>query len=85
MDDPNVLYTSAPLAYDGFGTETLAVVGGCNRSREPVRRIRVEPEHREWQLARYDSGMHRYTNERVSIDDWVRFGDWTLVPAAVLS
>jgi hypothetical protein len=75
---PTTLYTSAPEAYDGFGTTTLKVVGGCNQSRNPVRLVQVEPEHREWQTARYDSGCCRYTGERIRLADFVRFGDWTL-------
>lgn len=49
-------YTTAPLAYDGFGTQAVAIVGTyCG---QPLRLVRVRAEHLEWQDGRYGSGMH---------------------------
>lgn len=73
------LYTSAPLVYDGFGTETLRVVGHDTRNREPVREVAIEAEHYEWQTTRYLSGSHRFTHERMALADYLRWGDWDLM------
>lgn len=55
-------YTTAPEAYDGFGTKTIEVVGDwvskSNGQRKPVRKVQIDPEHFNWQSMRYSSGMH---------------------------
>jgi hypothetical protein len=70
-------YTSAPEAYDGFGTLTLEVVGKCRRGNV-VRKVSTPVEHFEWQTMRYGSGLHTYTSERCPLEMYVKFGDWTL-------
>jgi len=50
-------YTTAPASYDGFGTETLAVVGTLDG--QPVRHVTTPVEHVEWQRQRYGSGNYR--------------------------
>jgi hypothetical protein len=74
------IYTSAPKDYDGFSTETVAVVGHCTRSGNPVRKVRIEDRDFEWQTARYASGNNRYTNDRMTFLDYVKFGDWVATP-----
>src|SRR5262245_46793952 len=54
-------YTTAPEAYDGFGTEELAVVGTCNG--KPLRKVETPVEHVAWQRGRYWSGMHATYDE----------------------
>jgi hypothetical protein len=72
------LFTAAPLDYDGFSTVTVRVVGRDNRRGNPVREVTMHRRDYDWQTARYDSGMCSYTHPRMSLADYVRFGDWTL-------
>src|SRR5579872_4998389 len=52
-----VYETTAPEDYDGFGTITLRP---AKAPRGP-RIVGVLPEHREWQLNRYGSGLYPAT------------------------
>jgi hypothetical protein len=49
-------YTTAPPEYDGFGSETIAVVGTL--AGKPVRQVETPVEHIEWQRQRYGSGLY---------------------------
>lgn len=73
-------YTSAPEAYDGFGTETLAWTDWMlPSSRNRVRRIAVHPEHLEWQTMRNSSGLH-VTLTDAQFAEWRQYGNvvpWT--------
>ena len=51
-----ITYTTAPSDYDGFGTETLRVVG--TMAGKPVRQVDTPVEHVEWQRQRYGSGLY---------------------------
>jgi len=51
-----ICYTTAPEAYDGFGTRTLEEVVGYDREK-PIRKIAVQKQHYGWQEARNGSGM----------------------------
>ena len=46
--------TTAPTAYDGFGTFTINALG-------PKRWVLIEQEHFTWQTQRYASGLHGHT------------------------
>jgi hypothetical protein len=48
--------TTAPPAYDGFGSFTLYETGAG--AKHPKRMVLVQEEHLAWQLGRYHSGMH---------------------------
>jgi hypothetical protein len=48
-------YTTAPEAYDGFGT-TSDIVGTLDG--KPLRRVTIRDEHFTWQTQRYGSGMY---------------------------
>jgi hypothetical protein len=74
------LFTEAPTAYDGFSARTVAVVGTSKRGN-PVRKVTVERRDHEWLVSRYASGMYATTSPHMSLDDFVRLGDWTLDPA----
>ncbi len=53
--------TTAPEAYDGFGTLTLEMLDTVTRyagSERQYRKIAVRPEHAEWQQQRYSSGLY---------------------------
>lgn len=52
-----IRYTTAPEAYDGFGTRTLYNRCGFDNGK-PVRRVEIQVPHLEWQEQRYGSGMH---------------------------
>ena len=71
------LHTAAPYVYDGFSTKTLEVVGRDKKGND-VRKIAVKRRDYTWQTQRYDSGLCAFTNERMTLEDYVRFGDWTL-------
>ncbi len=49
-------YTTAPVDYDGFGTQTIAVAGFS--SEKKVRLVQIHSKHFHWQDCRYGSGMH---------------------------
>ena len=67
-DDWHVRYTSSPDCYDGFGTETLRVVGTAAHNGRPVREVQIDPSHLDWQESRYGSGSHSsYTDEQLAI------------------
>lgn len=76
--DRIVYYTSAPEGYDGFGTETLAVVGREPRTGNDVRKVSTPAEHHEWQTQRYGSGLHRYTSPSLTLEYHAKFGDWEI-------
>lgn len=58
-----IRFTDAPEAYDGFGTQTIDV-GYGKTFRGAIRKVEIHPEHLEWQVNRYQSGMHfAYTEE----------------------
>jgi hypothetical protein len=51
-----IVYTTAPEAYDGFGTVSEEIVGTLDG--KPLRRVRMHAEHATWQTQRYGSGMY---------------------------
>jgi hypothetical protein len=72
-----VTYTTAPVAYDGFGTETLAVVGTL-KGKE-VRKVDTPEQHVEWQRQRYGSGLH-YALSQAQFDDLIQYAFAGWVP-----
>lgn len=56
-DEPcTMAYTTAPESYDGFGTETVAVVGTLDG--KPLRKIETPSIFASWQAQRNGSGLH---------------------------
>ena len=51
-------YTTAPEAYDGFGTKTITPDCGKNSNGKIWRMIQVEDRNLNWQDGRNGSGMH---------------------------
>lgn len=51
-------YTTAPIDYDGFGTVTYDHDAGTDNRGLTIRKVRIEPEHWDWQTMRYGSGLH---------------------------
>ena len=74
------IVTSAPEAYDGFGTETVEWLPYVSRPGQSnrYRVVRVLPEHRDWQVGRYASGLYPRI-DRAAFDEWVALG--LVVPA----
>jgi hypothetical protein len=59
MDGDRVVrYTTAPDAYDGFGTEELMGHAGRDNGGLTVRKVAIRRENLDWQEARYASGCH---------------------------
>ena len=50
-------WTTAPEAYDGFGTVTVGYTGIDSRGKT-LREVETPTAHVTWQRARYGSGMH---------------------------
>ena len=72
------LHTDAPVAFDGFSTRTVAIVGKSKRG-EAVRLIEVQKRDYEWQTARYSSGAFvMYTAGGMTLEGNVRLGDWII-------
>ena len=61
--------TTAPPAYDGFGTFTvkdeLDVVGD-----KPLRVVLIREEHLRWQFSRYSSGLFAYAATKHRFDSF---------------
>jgi hypothetical protein len=58
-------YTTAPADYDGFGSETVRVLGCFND--KPLRQVETPLEHVQWQRDRYGSGLYpAFTEEQMA-------------------
>ena len=59
-----ITYTDAPVAYDGFGTRTVALMGQIASSMglRFVRKVETPAGDVEWQRNRYASGMYLSAN-----------------------
>lgn len=70
MPEVHTRYTTAPVDYDGFGTQTERVVGRDKRGQD-IREVVIQGDHLQWQSMRYGSGLHPcWTREDVeSIQD----------------
>jgi hypothetical protein len=73
--DTVVRITSAPDSYDGFGTETIEVLGRLGTRGRTYRRVRVAQEHEEWQRARYLSGLYVC----LRADEFEQWAEWALI------
>jgi len=62
-------YTTAPEAYDGFGTKTITPDCGKNSNGKTWRLIQVEDRNLNWQDGRNSSGMH----PTISVDDFIKY------------
>ena len=72
------LHTDAPVAFDGFSTRTVKVVGKSKRG-EAVRLIEVQKRDYEWQTMRYSTGAFvMYTAGGMTLEGNVRLGDWII-------
>lgn len=60
--DRVVTYTTAEEAYDGFGTQTEAIVGKTDRGKT-IRKVTTPARHVNWQRMRYGSGLHMAIDE----------------------
>ena len=65
MESPVLTVTTAPEAYDGFGTKTVQVLGekthrveGVIHTDRVVRLVATPVRHVQWQRARYASGLY---------------------------
>lgn len=58
-----IIYTSAPEAYDDFGTKTITVVG-ITKQNKSLRKVEIIDEHIHWQRARYLSGLYEALTEK---------------------
>lgn len=71
-----IRYTTAPVDYDAFGTQTLENNCGADSSRpdRPFRKVSIRAEHLKWHEARYGSGMHAsFTEEqfaKLKTENW---------------
>ena len=55
----SLIVTSAPIAYDGFGTrELMQYTADEPVGQKTYRLVLVQDQHKEWQMGRYWSGMH---------------------------
>lgn len=65
-------YTSAPVDYDGFGTETVCIAGVVGGKQ--VRKVATPAEHAEWQRNRYWSGSCYLVKDSAEWEALVRYG-----------
>lgn len=54
--------TSAPEAYDSFGTKTV-VKEYAKNDRHSFRLVEIAAEHYDWQTNRYLSGLHPFCDQ----------------------
>lgn len=72
--DLHIRYTAASDRYDGFGTETLAVLPLRFRGSDaPYRKVQITDEALNWQTQRYSSGVYP-SLDQATFDDWVATG-----------
>ena len=68
-----IAWTTAPDDYDTFGTETIPAADGAPHEGEyhgkALRRIMMDPRHRNYQADRYASGLHATWTEDPRIVD----------------
>lgn len=57
-ETPVILFTTAPVDYDGFSTRELVQIAGRDDRGRKIRKISVLPRDLEWQKGRYASGMY---------------------------
>ena len=67
------MVTTAPEAYDGFGTVTLARTAYQDAAGNRYRRVAMVPEHTAWQIARYRSGMFAALTP-ADLEEWIADG-----------
>ncbi len=53
MDNTEIRYTSAPEAYDGFGTSTVEWLATTDNNRKTYRIVAIPESAFLWQTARY--------------------------------
>lgn len=60
MAAPIFRYTSAPEAYDGFGTFTVETTDYRDNSGRPFRKVEIpeDAQFNNWQVDRYGSGLY---------------------------
>jgi len=56
-------YTSAPEAYDNFGTTTLKRTKYVDSRGERIRVVSINDDHEEYQTSRYSSGLYFTVSE----------------------
>lgn len=69
MAAPIYRFTSAPEAYDGFGTVTVETTAYRDNSGRPFRKVEIpeEAQFNNWQTDRYGSGLYAaFTEEQFS-------------------
>ena len=68
-----IAWTTAPDDYDTFGTETIPAADGAPHEGEyhgkTLRRIMMDPKHRNYQADRYASGLHATWTEDPRVAD----------------
>lgn len=77
MKEYKVRYTSAPEAYDGFGTHTTDTEVAVDHRGRVLRKAAIDPEHLNWQSMRYSSGLYACLSEE-QLDEAVRHGIYEL-------
>lgn len=60
-------WTTAPEAYDGFGTSTLETAGEWHG--KTLRRVAIDPQYFRWQTGRYGSGIHGTWEEDPRVEE----------------
>lgn len=62
-----IAWTTAPEAYDSFGTETIEACGEIYG--KPLRKIMMDPRHASYQASRNSSGLHPTWNEDPRVEE----------------
>jgi hypothetical protein len=88
IDGEMVLYfvaqTTAPIAYDGFGTINVFESWMYGGSGETVRVVLIRDEHFNWQTGRYNSGLYYatyYPKEHIAQELWKRIAGGSQIVA----
>ena len=74
----SIIYTTAPVAYDAHGTETIMDPAGywrrSNGVMEPVRKVSAISRHAQWQIGRYASGLY-FTRDLLEWEREIHYGN----------
>lgn len=73
MKTSTITYTTAPEAYDWFGTRTVEVAGSSGG--KAVRKVASDPAYVDCQRGRYRSGLHLAVAEA----EWRKLVEYKLV------
>ena len=60
-----IIYTTAPIAYDGFSTKEIETGVYETDKGKAIRKVEFKEKDFNWQMGRYASGMHLAVEQKL--------------------